>query len=263
MAPTLQRFWGKFAITATSKDFVINDGSDHAIELTVGDYFIDGYTGEGTDQLCEHITDKIDDHVTGATCTISHTTGIVTLDWNGNSVSVTWTDTALRDLLGWTGDLGAATSHVAPNQAQHIWLPSRAVSTLPDNLTTWWSIRSTTKITRSKDGTTYSNIGNKLYDGVFGYETLSESEVISDSSTVHESLREFFEDVLHEGMPVRVFPDRTVNTSTDYITGHMIPPDASAQEGATIGSWEDWKNRTSDEYQGLWNFTFQMIKSVT
>jgi len=49
-------------------------------------------------------------------------TQIVTIASSAN-LAVTWTDTDQRDLLGYTGNLTAATSHVAPNGCQGVWLP--------------------------------------------------------------------------------------------------------------------------------------------
>ncbi len=46
------------------------------------------------------------------------------------SFAVTFTDTLLRDLLGFTGNLTAATSHTAPNQSPLLWRASRVASPL-------------------------------------------------------------------------------------------------------------------------------------
>lgn len=48
---------------------------------------------------------------------------------NGAAFSVTWTDTGLRDLLGFTGNLAAGTSHTATNVSPLLWSPAKPPST--------------------------------------------------------------------------------------------------------------------------------------
>lgn len=50
-------------------------------------------------------------------------TGLVTITSTAN-LAVTWTSTDLRDLLGFTGNLSAATSHVGTRQCKAVWLPN-------------------------------------------------------------------------------------------------------------------------------------------
>lgn len=49
--------------------------------------------------------------------------GKVTLAINSGTVSLTWVTTALRDLLGFTGNSASAASHTGTNGMQSIWLP--------------------------------------------------------------------------------------------------------------------------------------------
>lgn len=48
---------------------------------------------------------------------------------SSGAFSVTWDDTQLRDLLGFTGNLAAATSHVATNVSPLLWSPARTEDT--------------------------------------------------------------------------------------------------------------------------------------
>lgn len=50
-------------------------------------------------------------------------TGIITIDFGG-ATAITWVDTDLRDVLGFTGNLGAGTSHIATQGARGIWTSS-------------------------------------------------------------------------------------------------------------------------------------------
>lgn len=54
-------------------------------------------------------------------------TGLVTIGSTAN-LSGSWTSTAMRDYLGFTGNLTAATSHVGSRQCQSIWLPNAEIA---------------------------------------------------------------------------------------------------------------------------------------
>jgi hypothetical protein len=48
--------------------------------------------------------------------------GFVTIDSNGGAnFAITWTDTALRDFLGYTGNLAAANTYAAPRRVRGAW----------------------------------------------------------------------------------------------------------------------------------------------
>lgn len=47
---------------------------------------------------------------------------------NGVAFSVTWTDTGLRDLLGFTGNLAAGTSHTATLVSPLLWSPAKPLT---------------------------------------------------------------------------------------------------------------------------------------
>jgi hypothetical protein len=47
---------------------------------------------------------------------------------SAGAFAIAWTDTLLRDLLGFTGDLAAASSHEAPNISPLLWSPARPES---------------------------------------------------------------------------------------------------------------------------------------
>jgi hypothetical protein len=50
-------------------------------------------------------------------------TGLCTISSSAN-IAITWTSTDLRDLLGFTGNLSAATSHVGTKNVRGLWLPN-------------------------------------------------------------------------------------------------------------------------------------------
>lgn len=262
----LQRYLGKFPITGSEQDFSINDGGGaDAVQLTAGDYFLHGFTGEGTDQLLEHMQAQI--RAVGApygsaTVTIS-AAGIVTIDFatGGTNIAITWTDSALQTLLGFTGTQSGAESYTATNQARYIWHPSLSYADFPgaDDYTGIVLPTSTTKISISKDGSTVATEGHELNQGGYAYEMLPKEDVVTDASTVWESFQKFWSDVIHKGRRVRMFHDRTSLGSSDYKQGRILPPGADILGGGaiTVGDISQYIEESDPGYKGLWNVKFR------
>lgn len=88
------------------------------ITASSGRYPADLATAFGT-ALSTATTDTV-------TVTISATTGLCTISSTAN-IAITWTSTDLRDLLGFTGNLSAATSHTGTLQVRGYWLSNAEV----------------------------------------------------------------------------------------------------------------------------------------
>jgi len=254
---TYQQWIGRFAIGSSNDSFSI---ASNAFTLTSGNYYIAGYTSESTAQLCEHITAKIIGTYANAAVTYSETTGLVTFKIaNSGTYTITWTDTALQTLLGFTGTQSNAATYTATMEPQHVWRPERGASSYPAQLNQFWAPRSTTVVGRSRDGTTYAVRGNLLYDAEVSYTMLADTRVITPASTgTVTDLQGFFEDVIHVGQPIRVFPDRTLKASTSYVTALVSP----GKDGDPIGSWQDFCGRHVANYNGLWDVTLPLLKWV-
>lgn len=270
----LQEYIGQIAITSSTKDFVVNNGTAYACALTVGNYYAQGYSGESTAQLIEHLQAAIRAAnaafaASGANeCTVSRsaTTGLITIAFaaGGGNVTVTWTDTALGTLLGYTGTLSGAYSYAATYTPKGVWRPTRALVELPGDETEWWGERSTSRVTIGKNGSTYGMEGTILYDGIYRYESLTKAETIDTASTVWTTFESFWEAVVHAVRPIRVLPDRTSYTSTTYKPAMMIPSEADASEGpVSIGHLREYIGTTVADYNGLWDVAVKLAKQVT
>jgi hypothetical protein len=92
--------------TLTVTHSVTDAGNPNVITLTHGLY-------ETADTLCDEVQTRLQAFDADLECTrYGH---IVTIeDSNGDTFSVTWTRTGLRDWLGFSGDLAAANSYTAP-----------------------------------------------------------------------------------------------------------------------------------------------------
>jgi hypothetical protein len=265
-----QEYIGQIVIATASKDFNIDDGVTAAqdVSLTVGEYYADGYSGDT--QLCEHMQAQIRaSHATYNASTVARNSdGKVEITFAGTpspgNVTVTWTDTALGTLLGFTSALSGATTYAADVTPKGVWRPSMPLSETPGDETTWWSKRSTTKVTVSLDGSTYSVEGDLLYDGIFRYENLPVADVLETSSTTWTTFESLWENVVHEARPIRILPDRDSYTSSTHKTGLIVPADAEmGGDAVTIGHVREYQGRTVDSYNGLWDVEFKMVKSVT
>jgi len=269
----LQEYIGQIAITSSLKDFIVNNGTPYTCALTVGNYYAQGYSGESTAQLIEHLQAVIRAAnaafaASGANeCTVSRssTTGLITIAFaaGGGNVTVTWTDSGLGTLLGYTGNLSGAYSYAATYTPKGVWRPSRALVDLPGDETEWWGERSTSKVTISPNGSTYGMEGTILYDGIYRYESLTKAEVVDTSSTVWTTFESFWELIVHAAKPIRVLPDRTSYTSTTYKTALMLPESAESGEGpVTIGPLGDYEGKTVAKYNGLWDVGFKLARQV-
>jgi len=257
--PTLQRYLGRFTLPNDALDFTIGG---NAVTLTSARYLMSGYAAEPTNQLCEHIQAKVralgGNPYPAFTCTQSTTTGKITLSGMGAPTAIVWTDTALRDLLGFTAGLSGAATYTGTNQARYCWFPTRGLSEYPGDLTKWWTQRSTSYPYRSAGGQTYGVQGTLLDEGKYGYRHLPKADVITTSATVWESLQQFFADVIHPCEKIRVFPDRTLNSGPDYVDAVW------GVEGENpIGSFTEFASRHIRYYNGLWSVDFQMWEFVS
>lgn len=255
----LQQWLGRFEVGSNNRDFALDDGTNTpSVSLDTGTYYIAGYSGETTNNLVEHIQDKMaaETGFSAATCTYNANSGLVSLGFAATT-NVTWTDTDLRDLLGFTADLDSASSYTGTNEAKYVWRPNISLSGHPVTGSRVFEPESTTLVYRARDGTTTSVVGTKLYRAQLEYSMLDEARIIIPSTgTVNREFETFFEDVIHSGQPIRLYFDRTLNTSTDYVT--CIVGDGESM----ISSFSEYAGRHIQNYNGLWNLSIPILKFV-
>ena len=251
-----QMLLGRFYLA--SNDFTVNDsGGADTLSTTAGYYYPSGYSGDT--QLCEHLQSVIRANggvYTSATVTLSAATGLITIDFatGGTDITLNWTDTDLRNILGFTENQSGAKSDTATNQMRYVWRPTRSMSDHPVDLTEFWSPATNTKLVRSTDGTTYAIRGNEYNEATAEWQYLPQADVITNSSTAYESLQEFYSDVIVKGQSVRLLPDRTSYTSSSYKEALIGLPDKS------LGSFRDFCNRHITSYNGLWSVSLPLAE---
>ena len=154
--------------------------------------------------------------------------------------------------------------HVGTKQPRYIWRPTRGAADLPGNINTWWGQRSTSKLSRSVDGSVVSVQGNLLYEGTYSYRNLPRADVICDASDTddHRPLERFWADVVHAGREIRVYPDRgAADTSTAFRVGFWAA-DAGSEEALDVGPFAGQVGRSVASFDGLWDVDFAMVKNV-
>lgn len=249
----LQVYLGRFVIDGTTDTIALSGGAaPETITLASGKYFLAGYTAEGTRQLVEEIDQKLNATANygAAAIAYSYTTGKVTISGMNAGWTLTWTDTALRDLLGFTGNLTGATSYTATNEARYQWRPTRSWSDHPGTASRVWAPRSSSLVQVARDGTTTGVVGALLYDAALAYRMLPEARILTPSTgSVNQDLERYYEDVCHKAEHTRLFPDSTATTSTSFVTGVL----SGSKDAGEMPPFVDLAKRHIESYQGLWD----------
>jgi hypothetical protein len=198
------------------QEFTPNAGPASVTVAAAGDYYLSSSTS-----LLTTVAAALDANGTLAgdyTLALSSTTGLITLSATGvTTFNVTWTSTALRDALGFTGNLTGALSYAATKQSPYLFLPNcgRAPADAPEG-TRGTAVTDGT-ITMAPTGHSTRLVGATRYRDRLGFMQLDGRRTWTTyESTVGESLQTFWDGVLAEGYPFRYHPDRTVDAT--YLT---------------------------------------------
>jgi hypothetical protein len=256
MASVYQEFLGRFPIGASTDSFSIGT---NAITLTAGNYYLNGYTGEATAQLCEHMQAAIRAATGGyanATVVRSTSTGLVSIATGGGTADITWTDSALQTLLGFTGTQTGHTGYTATRTPRYVWRPTDPpmdVDTTPEEM---FSPVASCKVYRSQDGSMCAVDGVTVLQDCrrLAYQALPQNDVIRTvAGPTYTSLQEFWEDVIARGRPMRVYPDRSVNANSACFTTAVY---GAEQPGAFV----DTVGKAVGSYLGYWRVDLPLWK---
>lgn len=249
---TLQDFHGRFALTASTVTIGTN-----AIPIAAGYYYTTGYTSESTAQLCETLQANIR-AATGsvspnANVVYSFATGRITIQLD-SAQTITWTTAAMQSRLGFTGTQSGSATYTATNQPKCVWRPSRAPASVPLSLARFWDTQSTSRQTRAKDGAVHTVAGHAIYDATIEYQALPSTDVLQVATADNSSLEEFYAQVIVNGQPFRVYPDRTVYTASGVYTATWGEESCASVAGAA--------KRTVRQYAGYYDVTLPMWRVV-
>jgi hypothetical protein len=254
-----QALLGTLTIGADTNTIDLDDNAaaTPTVTLTSGTYFIS--------TLCDHIQAQIraeGGNFAAVTCAYSLSTGKVYIgEATAKDIDITWTDTDLRDLLGFTGDItvgtggGGDAQEIGPNEARYQWRPDRAITTHPTARDVVWEPESNTSVYRSRDGTTASVAGALLYRAQLDWRWIAGARAYTPSTgSVNQDFQQFFTDVVHLGLPIRYYPD---TTSAIYETG--IVGDGESN----VGAFSDYARRERANNLSWWRVSLPMLKHVS
>lgn len=231
-------------------------GTDAAITVVAGDY----YLTSATSLLTTLQTALNASGILAGTYTVSVAddadtdTGKVTISaTGGGNISITWSNTTIRDRLGFTGDVGGATTHTGTEQAEYLYLPTsgRDGSFLsPDGEA---GLPETDVVLNvSTDGTMVSTQYETRYADILGFSMIKGSNMFKAYEvTANESMEKFYEDVLGAGLPFRYHKAR--ETDATFVTWRAMDVSPFRPIAETPG----W-----DSPSALWSYQVDVRKEV-
>jgi hypothetical protein len=188
------------------------------ITIPVGRYFLSSIgSGGATRSLCDEIEFQMETMMGAGASSVTldddtdAATGKVTIARSG-AFAITWTSTALRNALGFTGNLGAATSHLAPNHAKYLFLSNVGRAGLMAPSASTGALETDQTISIAPDGTCYSLAYSvRTLDSLDFRHLRGKKAWVALESSTNESLERFFRDTL--ALRIRFHADRAVDAT--------------------------------------------------
>jgi hypothetical protein len=152
-------------------------------------------------------------------------TGKVTIAVSGGGVTsfaITWTNTSLRDYLGFTTDVSGTTTYTGASSSPYIYLPNqkRSEPIVPQGYKGMPVTDAT--VTISPNGYSHAAYYATRYANQLIYRYMSGPKTWrSFEATTNESLQSFYETVIGKGKPVRYHHDR--DDDATYVTWRLMP----------------------------------------
>src|ERR1043166_1643227 len=163
--------------------------------------------------------------------------GVVTIARSG-AFAIAWSSTAIRDLLGFSGNRGAATSHVSNVHAKYLWLPNCSRSGVMAPTTSGGALETDQQIAMGTDGTVYgTSYSLRALDSMEFRHVRGAKAWADQASLPNEAFEDFYRTVIALGLRVRYYRLRDTDGTrrTWYIEdgGHYqpVPFDARWTEG--------------------------------
>jgi hypothetical protein len=219
------KFEGRFTVPAAGYSITLgeNGGAASTVTLlTAGNYYLTSSTS-----MLSTIATALDAAGAGTySATVSDAdagTGRVTISATGvASFAITWTDTALRDALGFTANTSGAATYTGTNATPYLWLPNQKRSE-PPTPEGYKGIPSTdATMTVSPSGTSYIVSYGTRYATAFTFRFVAGNKAWTAlESTVNESFQTFWSTTIATGKPVRYHHDR--DDDATYVSWHVAP----------------------------------------
>jgi len=227
--------------------------------IPAGTYYMSS-GGSGANDFLAEVAEQFAD-AAGVTCAVTASlgeagTGIVTITF-GASASITWVDTEVQELLGFSVNSSAATSHVGTKSARGVWLPTCPFWT-KNGGGDWRGIRrGDYRASANAAGHVWAHAGQSRVELDLRWDAIKRSRMwITSESTPNQSLERFWLDGIWgqhgggtPGGPVRWYPD----ASADGIYGTY-----RAEKGAELFDPE----QRVENYAGSWRVQLPLLIQV-
>lgn len=238
MAPTFGRLDGRITVSGSMTATV---GAGTAT-ITPSTYYLTEFLAEVGSRFAT---------ASGTSCTATcgsgeNGTGLVTLTF-GVAKAVTWVTTALRDILGYTGDLSSGTTHVATTHVRNTWLPNCAYNSLNGITSAFRGYRvADLRTAENAAGYVWNHMGQEKEVNWLRWSAVSRAKTwAANETTVNASWERFARDAIWgvaswgtPGGPLRFFPDAGSATYAQYtVAGYTEIQPRPYHEGWAGGPW--------------------------
>lgn len=212
----LLKLEGEIILPATTPIAVMGG---FAVSMPAGRYFLNSIGTGVTRSFVDELEFQMEAAMGAGASTVTvnddtdSATGKVTIS-RSSAFTVTWNSTALRDLLGFTGNLASAAAQVAPNHTRYLHLPNCGRSGILSPSDSTGALASDFTAAVAPDGSVYA-IGYSIrsYDTLDLRHLRGQKTRISKESIVNESLERFWRDVIALGRRVRFHADRSLDAT--------------------------------------------------
>ncbi len=258
---------------SSSVSLTISENGGSPVAVTVLEGSSNGYllsTDNGsTTALLRAITSGLESNASvhgSYTLALSNTTGKVTIEGSGVSTfTITWTNTILRDVLGFTGNLSGALTYTGTEHAEYLWLPEQFRAGGMSPLGAQGKPISDLTVTVSPSGyhkqLSAGDSGFRYVDTMEFHHVLGLKIWDGLEETQNESFEVFFQKALSVGRQIRFYPDKDDEDvlSVDYVA---VPDSQGSWEMPVQPSFQDWTGSLTDPTanRSLWNVRFNVIK---
>lgn len=241
MATTFGKLEGRITIPTGGWSISIAEtgggGATASASFTAGDtYYLSSIDSESNDFPAD-LAAKLTASAGNATyaCSIAageNGTGKVTITASGGSVTsiaITWTSSAMKDLLGFTGTQSGSLSYTGANQARSLWLPNGPFQALNGGGSWAGWIESDLRAQESPAGHCFALTGQRKKASSISWVGISRAKIwTANESTTNESLEKFYTDVVlaeaawsgRAAGPIRWYSDAA--TDSTYVT-YSVP----------------------------------------
>ncbi len=221
-----------------------------AVTLTAGTYYWSS-PGSGAQDMAHRIATDINTELGIGSkwyVTIDASeggTGKVSISCDGATCTVTWDDTIVRDMCGFTGNLSGSTSYTSTDHVEMLWLPD-GPPVSPYGLADDGDDEDDSTVMESPAGHVHALYYQSKTVQQVEWQGVSRAKTrISGESTANESFQKFWQDAIRSshifatGTNLRVYPDAdTDGTYTTYrASGDLTKPMLRQLQPGWIEQW--------------------------